>query len=425
MNALGCDSIVTVTVSALPTSASTLAASVCPGSTYNYAGVDLAVGQTQDFTLMNALGCDSIVTVTVGALPTSAGAVTFGVCPNETFTFQGQSLAAGTVQDFTLTNALGCDSILTVTIVEKASSSNIIEVKVCPGESYIFNGQEVKIGETKDFHFSNSEGCDSLIIIKVTSWPSIQFDSEDQGTCPNHSQGSLTVNVAPGGPQPTGYSINGGAFQSDNRFSNLAAGVYTLAVQDENGCIVEGNATVLASPPLEVILHSDYMIPCDSAQITLTPILGGDTMGLQLNWWNGAHSLSTSTAEAGPVWLEATNHCGEQLHRTATVAWMSSDGIPINIFVPNIFAPSGKIAENTQFRPFFGNNFTLLDYRLEVYDRWGSLLFKSEQPENGWEGSFRDKMMEPGVYVWQLWVKLAFCGRELEVYKKGDVAVER
>jgi PKD repeat protein len=425
MNALGCDSIVTVTVSALPTSASTLAASVCPGSTYNYAGVDLAVGQTQDFTLMNALGCDSIVTVTVGALPTSAGAVTFGVCPNETFTFQGQSLAAGTVQDFTLTNALGCDSILTVTIVEKASSSNIIEVKVCPGESYIFNGQEVKIGETKDFHFSNSEGCDSLIIIKVTSWPSIQFDSEDQGTCPNHSQGSLTVNVAPGGPQPTGYSINGGAFQSDNRFSNLAAGVYTLAVQDENGCIVEGNATVLASPPLEVILHSDYMIPCDSTQITLTPILGGDTTGLQLNWWNGAHSLSTSTAEAGPVWLEATNHCGEQLHRAATVAWMSSDGIPINIFVPNIFAPSGKIAENTQFRPFFGNNFTLLDYRLEVYDRWGSLLFKSEQPENGWEGSFRDKMMEPGVYVWQLWVKLAFCGRELEVYKKGDVAVER
>ncbi len=424
-NALGCDSIVTVTVSALPTSASTLAVSACPGSTYTYQGVALAVGQTQAFTLTNALGCDSIVTVTVSALPTTTGAVTFGVCPNETFTFQGQSLAAGTVQAFTLTNALGCDSILTVTVLEKASSADIIEVKVCPGESYIFNSEKVAIGEAKDFHFSNSEGCDSLITIQVTAWPSLQFDATAQRSCPNQSQGSIAVNVLPGGSQPTGYALNGGAFQTDNRFSNLAPGAYTVAVQDEHGCVVEGDATVLASAPLEVILHSDYMIPCDSSRITLAPILGGDTVGLQLSWWNGAHSLSTSTSEAGPVWLDASNHCGEQLHRAATVAWMSSDGAPINIFVPNIFAPNASKPENALFRPFFGSNFTLLDYRLEVYDRWGSLLFQSEQPENGWEGSFRDKLMEPGVYVWQLWVKVAFCGREMEMYRKGDVTVER
>jgi PKD repeat protein len=425
VNAVGCDSIVTVTVSALPTSASTLAASACPGSTYTYAGVNLAVGQTQDFTLVNAAGCDSIVTVTVSALPTSSGAVTFGVCPNETYTFQGQALAAGAVQNFTLSNQFGCDSILTVTIVEKASSADIVEVMVCPGESYIFNGQKVEIGQTKDFHFSNSEGCDSLITIRVTAWPGLQFDATAQRTCPNQSQGSLTVNVLPGGSQPTGYSLNGGPFQGDNRFIGLAAGDYTLAVQDANGCVFEEQVTVPASPALQVILHSDYIIPCSEDFVTLAPIFGGDTSGLQLNWWNGAHTLTTSTAEAGPVWLEASNHCGETLRREAQVQWASSDGYPINIYVPNIFAPDAKNHENRQFRAFIGNNLTLLDYRLEVYDRWGSLLFKSEQPEVGWEGSFRDKIMEPGVFVWQLWTKVAFCGRELDIYQKGDVTVER
>jgi len=57
--------------------------------------------------------------------------------------------------------------------------------------------------------------------------------------------------------------------------------------------------------------------------------------------------------------------------------------------------------------------------------RLGNLLFKSAQPELGWEGSFRDKIMAPGVFVWQLWVRAAFCGRELEVYRKGDLTVER
>ncbi len=425
VNAAGCDSIVTVTVSALPTSASTLAASACPGSTYTYAGVSLAVGQTQDFTLVNAAGCDSIVTVTVSALPTSSGSVTVGVCPNETYTFQGQALAAGTVQDFTLANQHGCDSVLTVTVVEKASSADVLEVKVCPGESYIFNGQKVEIGQIRDFHFTNSEGCDSLISIKVTAWPGLQFDATAQRTCPNQSQGSLTVNVLPGGSQPTGYSLNGGPFQSDNRFNNLAAGSYTLTVKDANGCTFEETATVPASPNLQVILHSDYIIPCSEDSIVLKPIFGGDTAGLQLTWWNGAHTLSTATAEAGPVWLDASNHCGETLHRAAQVQWASSDGYPISIYVPNIFAPDAKNHENRQFRAFIGNNLTLLDYRLEVYDRWGSLLFKSEQLEQGWEGSFRDKIMEPGVFVWQLWVKVAFCGRVMEIYRKGDVTVER
>ncbi len=424
-NALGCDSIVTVTVNALPTSASTLTLSACPGSTYTYAGVDLAVGQTQDFTLTNHLGCDSIVTVIVSALPVSFGSLTVGVCPNEAYTFQGQVLPAGTVQDFQLSNVFGCDSILRLTIVEKSASADIVEVRICPGKTYFFQGQELKIGETKDFHFSNSEGCDSLITIVVSAWPSLEFDLQVQHACPDSDNGNISVTVLPGTVQPAHYTLNGGVSQAVPTFSALASGNYTVAVRDENGCVWEESVTLLQRPRLALALENAYLIPCDSSFITLNPILSGDTAGLRVIWWNGAQSLSTSTAEAGIIWVDVSNDCGTNLHRTSTVEWASSDGNPINIYVPNIFSPSAKTPGNALFRPFFGNNLSLLDYRFEVYDRWGSLLFKSEQPADGWEGNFREKTMEPGVFAWQLWVKVVFCGREMELYRKGDVTIEK
>ncbi|MBP6810290.1 MAG: PKD domain-containing protein, partial [Saprospiraceae bacterium] len=292
-NWLGCDSIVTVSVSALPISSSTLNASVCPGSFYNYAGVDLGVGQSQDFTLTHSVtGCDSIVTVTVSALPTSAGSASFGVCPNETYIYQGVALAAGSVQDFVLKNWLGCDSIMTVTIFEKQTSSEIREVNVCPGEVYVFQNQAIAAGEFREFHWTNGEGCDSSITISVTAWPGLDFEVAAETSCPNSPTGSLVVTVNSGGSVPTGFSLDNVDFQTAALFESLAAGSHTVFVRDDNGCIFEKSTSIPASPGLEVLLPSALVIPCDSVQITLAPIIGGDTSGLQLLWWNGAQTPS-------------------------------------------------------------------------------------------------------------------------------------
>ena len=424
-NYLGCDSIVTVTVSAIPTSTSSLAVSTCPGSMYQYQGVDLAVGDTQDFTLVNYLGCDSIVTLTVGALATSTGAESIGVCPNETTVYQGQNLSAGDVQDFVLTNYLGCDSIVTVTVFEKASSAEVLDIQVCPDMFYEYNGTVIQIGEEKDIHFTNSEGCDSLITVRVSAYPSLDFNVTTLNSCPNLANGELSVQVTPGGSMATGYSLDGGMFQTSPVFTDLSAGTYIVFVQDEHSCEFEAPAIVHASEDLKLSLPDALIIPCDSNAITLAPEITGDTTGLQLSWSTGAQSPSISTAEAGTFWVEAGNHCNQTLRREAEVAWAGINGEPIRIYLPNIFAPNAKNPGNDEFRAYFGDNFELLDYRLEVYDRWGNMLFKTEQPEDGWRGSFRDEIMEPGVFVWQVWAKVAFCGRVIEVYRKGDVTVER
>jgi PKD repeat protein len=423
-NYLGCDSVVTVSVVALQTSASSLSVKTCPGTTYSYAGVDLAVGQTQDFTFQNYLGCDSVVTVSVAALQTSSSAASFGVCPNETYEYAGVQLPAGAVQDFIFKNYLGCDSVVTVTIFEKNSSSELLEVKICPNEIYTFNGTDIAPGETREFHFLGFEGCDSTVTVTVTAWPSLNFEVESEISCPTSPTGSLAVTVISGASLPTGFSLNNIDFQTNTLFENLAAGDYTVFVQDNNGCVFEQTVTVAASPRLEMSLPGTLVIPCEHAEVTLAPEISGDLTGLQLLWWNGAKTPSVTVTEAGPVWLEATNHC-ETLRSEASVVWEDLAENQVFVYVPNVFAPEADLESNRTFQTFFASNIELLEYRMEVYDRWGNFMFWSETPDVGWEGSFDQKMMDPGVYVWHLRAKIAFCGRVMTLERQGDVTVVR
>jgi gliding motility-associated-like protein len=62
---------------------------------------------------------------------------------------------------------------------------------------------------------------------------------------------------------------------------------------------------------------------------------------------------------------------------------------------------------------------------LAIYDRWGNALYyRTDLPVNdpsaGWDGTFRDKMMDPGVYVYVVEVELV--DGSVRLYK-GDVTL--
>lgn len=85
------------------------------------------------------------------------------------------------------------------------------------------------------------------------------------------SDGSITVNVpVDAGAAPYQYSLNGGANQSGNVFSDLAAGNYILSVSDATGCIYTIAAEVELNNTLNVDIQSNALSICQGGSFTPT-----------------------------------------------------------------------------------------------------------------------------------------------------------
>ena len=77
-----------------------------------------------------------------------------------------------------------------------------------------------------------------------------------------------------------------------------------------------------------------------------------------------------------------------------------------NVFKWNESGPTGgqwKEGVNDEmdfvFRPFFEN---VIEYRLQIFTRWGVLIYESNDLSKGWDGYYRDgKLALQGVYVWK------------------------
>jgi large repetitive protein len=66
------------------------------------------------------------------------------------------------------------------------------------------------------------------------------------------------------------------------------------------------------------------------------------------------------------------------------------------IFVPNIFTPNGD-GENDVFQLFPSEKAQIL--ALKIFDRWGELVFSQKNVAPAWDGFFREKLVETGVFT--------------------------
>jgi len=417
-NAAGCDSIVTVTVNTLAPSTASLALSACPGTFADYNGTALAPGTVMDFTFINAAGCDSIVTVTVNTLATSATFFTLSACTGSFADYNGTALAPGSVTAFAYSNAVGCDSIVTVTVTSLESSSTFLTLNTCPGNAVNYNGEALAPGTITDFTFPNAAGCDSTVTVTVTAFVLPQFQVNSIASCPNQPSGTIEVS----GQGLTGYALNGGVFQSTGLFETLAPGAYTLEVEDGNGCIQTSSLQIGALPDLQVQV-ANTILPCNAESITLEVFaLSGDDGNLRFLWDNGETAAQRIVDTAGEYRLTAINNC-DTLVQTITVAYEGNpDDTPI--YVPNAFSPNGD-GINDEFKVYSSSEVLVQSFELMIFDRWGNQLFHTKDVETGWNGFFRGRGQGQGVYTWWMQATVFHCGRVMAVKKKGDVTLVR
>ncbi len=91
-------------------------------------------------------------------------------------------------------------------------------------------------------------------------------------------------------------------------------------------------------------------------------------------------------------------------------------------YTPNVFSPNDD-GVNDLWQVFLPCAWQ--QFKLEIYDRWGSLVFASDDPEKGWDGRTQGREPLQGVYVWRLeWTGELF-GVPKKYSKEGDVTVVR
>lgn len=108
----------------------------------------------------------------------------------------------------------------------------------------------------------------------------------------------------------------------------------------------------------------------------------------------------------------------------------SSNGTICPLYIPNAFTPNGDNI-NDRFELRISENCEVVKFSLQIFDRWGRMVFQSESMEldQAWDGKFENREMEHGVYLYKIQAEfLSYNNRKadpVKYNKQGSVVLIR
>jgi gliding motility-associated-like protein len=112
-----------------------------------------------------------------------------------------------------------------------------------------------------------------------------------------------------------------------------------------------------------------------------------------------------TTDANGDVIIQLTSSTPGNVYVTATVGGKAiifgspakTQFAAINIYVPRVFTPNGD-GTNDVLRPILVGISTF--HYFSVYNRWGNLIFTTQDPNQGWDGTFKGVAQPVETYLW-------------------------
>ncbi len=243
--------------------------------------------------------------------------------------------------------------------------------------------------------------------------------------------GTIRFPQVTGGTPPYEFSIDGGdSYQAGSIFTNVTPGNYELIVRDENGCTYEASAAIIQPDSTVAIIEPAEATIQFGESYTIngqTNLIPGEIADI---FWSNPGSLSCDDClrpTARPlrttdylVTVVSQNGCIDQapfrlfVDRTQTV------------YVPNAFSPNGD-GTNDLFYIFARSGVIENIRAFRIYNRWGEPVFEGynlspNNPEHGWDGTFRGEQMNNAVFAWH--AEIEFIDGTVEHFK-GDVQLSR
>ena len=180
---------------------------------------------------------------------------------------------------------------------------------------------------------------------------------------------------------------------------------YIVYGTDVNGCKNNASATVDVIPLPHAIVTLDTSVICRGT-ITKIWASGGDIY----NWKTPDNLISIVTTNDTIYVQPLRNTTYSIIVQTNTNGVLCANDTTViqkvvncnSFFLPNAFSPNSSEPNVNHFKPI-GNISPTDDYRFEIWNRWGQLLFETTNARNpGWDGKVKDGLAPGGVYIYHL-----------------------
>ncbi|XZF15936.1 gliding motility-associated C-terminal domain-containing protein [Chitinophagaceae bacterium MMS25-I14] len=188
---------------------------------------------------------------------------------------------------------------------------------------------------------------------------------------------------------------------------------YTVTVSNTDGCTSVFPVTVTVKAPVHADAGPDQYIK--GAGSAFLQASGGSSY----HWYPDINLTADSTAQATAAPPSTTQYFVTVHGDDGCSATDSVMVYVVNTFIPNAFSPNGD-GRNDQFSILFTDpNLHLMD--INVYNRWGECVFYTNNIYHSWDGSYKGKPAEAGVYYYLIEYAIG----ERQYREKGDVTLVR
>ncbi len=257
----------------------------------------------------------------------------------------------------------------------------------------------------------DASGCATTATVTISEPPPLNATGN---TAPNCGTTGWAEVSASGGASPYTYlwSPTGGTGNLEN---NLPTGINNCVVTDASGCTFSVDIDVIAIPLPNVTVSVDTTVGYgESARI--------NAYGASSYHWDPDFNLTCGSCPDPIATVnETTIYCvtGNDGACSDTACLKITVQIDCGeVFVPSAFTPNND--NNNDLVCAFGN--CLQSFVFNIYNRWGEQVFETSDTSICWDGTWKGKDLNSGVFVYRLEGYL-ISGEKVDL--KGNISLIR
>ena len=293
----------------------------------------------------------------------------------------------------------GCDSIVTLDLTISNAVNGTDTQATCGSFTWIDGNTYTQSNNTATYTLlaGAANGCDSILSLDLTVFTINNVNpGQDIAVCEGENI-TLSANGS------NSYVWDGGIINGVSFMPNVGITEYTVTGIDINGC--ESTASIYVNvypqPMLEIISTNPICSGDDSGEISIE--ISGGTEPYTIQWSQNESVSILQNLAAGTYSVVVVDDAGCAAAESTTLinpiepCYEIDD---VNLYAPNSFTPDGD--ENNQDWFIVLSGIDEFNFSLNLYNRWGEIIWESHDVSAKWDGTFKNKMVQNGTYTWQV-----------------------